>query len=148
VGCGRRQVPISREPLTRRGLAEELPQILLLIGKTERKPFGKQLVVAMAQGAVGFFGAKSRREAGVNVPPGLLVAQRGNQQQTAENGGNAGQDIAPQHRRRLRVGVRYGQNPPFLPREAIPGSLSHRPPSAPRTPRTAFYTNEGAASEH
>jgi len=95
VGSGRRQIPVGREPFPRGRLAQEFVQILFLLGKAKAKPLRKHLIVAMAQGAIGFLRAKNRREGGMRVPAGLLVAQRRDQQQAAENRGHARQDVAP-----------------------------------------------------
>jgi len=50
-------VPIGRQPLPRRGLAQKLVQILFLLGKAEHQPLREYLVVAMAQNAVGLLRA-------------------------------------------------------------------------------------------
>src|ERR1035438_7428962 len=98
MGGSRRDVTVGEQ--IRRGLGchQVLIEVGFLLGQGEAQPFGKDLVMAVAKGAVGDLAAHDLAERRVSIAAGEGIAQGGQKDEASEIGWNSRQRFPPQFR--------------------------------------------------
>ena len=71
----RRQIAIGKRFERRLGGSEILVQVGLLHGKTKAQPFGKNLVMTVAERGVGNFAADDFQQGRMRIPASQAIAQ-------------------------------------------------------------------------
>jgi hypothetical protein len=89
MGGSRRDVTVGEQ--IRRGLGSHqvLIEVGFLLGQGEAQPFGKDLVMAVAKGAVRDLAAHDLAERRVRIAAGKGIAQGGEKDEAAEMGWNS-----------------------------------------------------------
>jgi len=92
VRVGGRQLAIRQVPDGDPRRPQILVQIVLLIGQIEAQPFGENLVVIVAECAIGDLPSGGLDQRGMGVQPGLPVAQGAEENQPSKPCRNLGKN--------------------------------------------------------
>ena len=98
------------------GCRQILREVGLLLGQREAKPLGEDLVMAVAEGAVGDLAADNLAQRRMHIVTGERVAQGRKKDKATEVGWNSRKCFSPQFRgwssRRFRFCGKIRQTPP------------------------------------
>jgi hypothetical protein len=95
MGGSRYDVAVRDQIQGGAGCHQILIEVGFLLGQREAEPFGKDLVMAVAEGAVGDVAAHDLGEGRVSIAAGEGIAEGGHKDEAAEAGWNARERFPP-----------------------------------------------------
>jgi hypothetical protein len=107
MGRTGREVAVRSQIQRGMGCHQVLVEVGFLLGQGEAQPFGKDLVMTVAERAIGDFATHHLAQRRVRILPGGRIAQARQKDEAAEVGRNSRERFPPQYRSRSASRFRF-----------------------------------------